>query len=119
MTDPIFANVRQINREADADPQTLRISVDTKAAVNLGEYSRGGKSRGREAVKALDHDLARKEKLIPGGLLEPMSGRSFLFSSAPCGYWRELQNQRLHGGWPGSLVGAAKTGVISYSHLGD
>lgn len=79
MPDPIFANVRQINSEADADPTTLRISVDTKATVNLGEYARGGKSRGREAVKALDHDMASKKKLIPGGLLEPVSGQSFLF----------------------------------------
>lgn len=79
MTDPIFANVRQINSESDADPTTLRISMDTKATVNLGEYSRGGKSRDIEAVKALDHDMASKAKLIPGGLLEPVSGRSFLF----------------------------------------
>ena len=79
MTDAIFANVRQLNQEADADPNTLRISVDTKATVNLGEYSRGGKSRGLEAVKALDHDLASKAKLIPGGILEPVSGQSFVF----------------------------------------
>ena len=79
MTDPIFANVRQINLAADADPTTLRISVDTKATVNLGEYSRGGKSRGSKALKALDHDMASKQKLIPGGLLEPVSGQSFLF----------------------------------------
>lgn len=79
MTDPIFANVRQINLAADADPNTLRVSMDTKATVNLGEYSRGGKSRGLDAVKALDHDMANKEKLIPGGILEPVSGQSFLF----------------------------------------
>ena len=79
MTDPIFANVREINVMADADPNTLRISIDTKATVNLGEYSRGGKSRGLEAVEALDHDMASKEKLIPGGILEPVSGQSFLF----------------------------------------
>lgn len=79
MTDPIFANVHQVNEEADANPTTLRLSVDTKATVNLGEYSRGGKSRGIEAVKALDHDMASKAKLIPGGILEPVSGQSFLF----------------------------------------
>jgi len=79
MTDSIFVNVRQVNREADADPTTLRISVDTKATVNVGDYSRGGKSRGAKAVKALDHDRASKQKLIPGGILEPVSGQSFLF----------------------------------------
>jgi hypothetical protein len=79
MTDAIFAQVRQLNQEADTDPKTLRISVDTKATINLGDYSRGGKSRGLKAVKALDHDMASKEKLIPGGILEPVSGQSFLF----------------------------------------
>ncbi len=75
----IFAQVRRLNQEADADPKTLRISVDSKATINLGDYSRGGKSRALKAVKALDHDMASKEKLIPGGILEPVSGQSFLF----------------------------------------
>jgi Rhodopirellula transposase DDE domain len=79
MTDAIFPNVHRLNIEADTDPNTLRISVDTKATVYLGEYSRRGKSRGIEEVKALDHDMASKEKLIPGGILEPVSGQSFLF----------------------------------------
>ena len=68
-----------MNAAADADPETLRISVDTKATVNVGEYSRGGQSRGRTAVAALDHDMLPKEKLIPGGILEPVNGKSFLF----------------------------------------
>lgn len=53
--------------------------MDTKATVNVGEYSRRGRSRGLEPVKALDHDMMPKEKLVPGGILEPISGRSFLF----------------------------------------
>ena len=40
-TDAIFENVRQINTLADADTETLRISIDTKATVHVGEYSRG------------------------------------------------------------------------------
>ena len=64
---------------ADADPETLRVSIDTKTTVYIGEYSRGGRSRGAEAVKALDHDMCAKEKLIPGGILEPVTGKSFLF----------------------------------------
>ena len=74
----IFANVRAKNAIADADPETLRISVDTKATVNVGDFSRGGKSRGRTAVAAWDHDMHPKEKLIPGGILESVSGKSFL-----------------------------------------
>ena len=68
-----------MNAQADADPETLRISIDTKAIVNVGKYSRGGRSRGVEAVKALDHDMCPKEKLVPGGILEPVTGRSFIF----------------------------------------
>lgn len=68
-----------MNREADADPATLRISVDTKATAHVGEYSRGGQSRGRAPVKALDHDMCPKEKLVPGGILEPLTGNAFIF----------------------------------------
>ncbi len=79
MTDPIFDNVHAANAWADADPQTLRISVDTKATVNVGEYSRGGRSRGKKGVDALDHDMMPKHKLVPGGIVEPMEGRAFVF----------------------------------------
>ena len=48
--------------------------MDTKASVVLGDYSREGKARGLEAVRALDHDLATKAKLVPVGILEVQSG---------------------------------------------
>jgi hypothetical protein len=57
----------------------MRISVDTKATINLGSYSRGGCSRGLQAVKAADHDMRPKDKLVPGGILEIDSRKSFLF----------------------------------------
>ena len=68
-----------MNALADADPETIRISIDTKAVVHVGEYSRRGRSRGVVAVQALDHDMFAKEKLVPGGILEPVTGRAFLF----------------------------------------
>jgi hypothetical protein len=68
-----------MNAWADTDPETLRLSIDTKATVHVGQYSRGGKSRGIKAVEAWDHDMRPKEKLVPGGILEPVSGKSFLF----------------------------------------
>ena len=37
--------------------------------MNLGDYSRDGKARGIQAVKALDHDMASKSKMIPFGIL--------------------------------------------------
>jgi len=68
-----------VNAVTDADPESLRISMDTKATVNVGEYSRYGRSRGLIPVKAWDHDMRPKEKLVPGGILEVISGRAFLF----------------------------------------
>lgn len=56
--------------------------MDTKAVVHVGEYSRGGKSRGFKQVEALDHDMRPKEKLVPGGILEVASGTAFIFFSA-------------------------------------
>lgn len=43
-TDAIFANVAAAKAEARGDPQTLEISMDTKAKVAVGDYSRGGKN---------------------------------------------------------------------------
>ncbi len=73
-TDAIFENVHRINAESDAQEDSLRISVDVKAILKLGELSRRGKARGKEAVKAQDKDLDVKEKLVPFGLLEVVSG---------------------------------------------
>jgi hypothetical protein len=71
--DAIFDNVHKINREADEDPQTLRISLDTKAKVTIGDSSRGGKARGKEAPKGADHDMNPAGKLVPCGILEVMA----------------------------------------------
>lgn len=43
-TDAIFANVAAAKATARGDPESLEISVDTKAKVALGDYSRGGKN---------------------------------------------------------------------------
>jgi transposase len=42
-TDAIFANVQTVRQEVHDDATTLEISIDTKAKVKEGEYSRGGK----------------------------------------------------------------------------
>jgi hypothetical protein len=44
-TDAIFDNLKTVRSTAAADPETLEISVDTKAKVKLGEYSQGGKNK--------------------------------------------------------------------------
>jgi hypothetical protein len=46
-TDALFANVATVQAEARGDPETLEISMDTKAKVALGDYSRGGKNPDR------------------------------------------------------------------------
>ncbi len=47
-TDAIFEQVHQMNQQADADEQTLRISIDTKATVKIADFDRGGKKSGAD-----------------------------------------------------------------------
>jgi hypothetical protein len=76
-TDAIFDAVHRSNAEADADPNCIRISLDTKAAVAIGAFSRGGYNRC--GVKAMDHDFAPEVKLVPFGMLLPETGGSYLW----------------------------------------
>ncbi len=69
-TDAIFENVRRENQASDEREDSLRISVDTKDKVKVGDLSRGGQSRGAEATKANDHDMEYEEKLVPFGILD-------------------------------------------------
>jgi hypothetical protein len=60
-TDAIFDNVRRENQAADDRADSLRISLDTKAKVDLGEFSRDGYARGPQAPHAWDHDMRGKK----------------------------------------------------------
>jgi len=64
-TDAIFENVDRINAESDAREDSLRISIDGKAKLKIGDFSRGGTSRGCEPVKAFDHDFQPKKNSCP------------------------------------------------------
>ena len=64
-TDALFAHVQEARVGSAADPDTPRISIDTKAEVKVGDFSRGG-----EAVKALDHDMRPETIPVPFGILE-------------------------------------------------
>jgi len=55
------------------DGKTKRISMDCKATVNIGDYSRGGRTRGDN--KAADHDMGCDEKYIPFGLVDEDNGQ--------------------------------------------
>jgi hypothetical protein len=78
-TDAIFANVRQENQTADDDPDAVWISMDAKAKVPVGDYSRDGQSRGAEATEAWDHDPEAEKKLIPYGILDVSLGSLTIF----------------------------------------
>jgi hypothetical protein len=58
-----------------------RWSMDGKATVQLGEFSRGGRTRGD--VKACDHDLGSQATYIPCGVVDEDSGQlSITFGSS-------------------------------------
>ncbi|GAC1379112.1 MAG: hypothetical protein NVSMB4_08610 [Acidimicrobiales bacterium] len=48
-TDAIFAHVKAVREQTRNDPEVLEISMDTKAKVSLGDYSRGGKNPNRRS----------------------------------------------------------------------
>lgn len=74
-TDAIFDNVHEGNEDADNSPNSLRISVDAKAKVKIGNLSRRGKDRGQKANEADDHDTEVKATLTPIGIVEVVEGK--------------------------------------------
>lgn len=76
-TDAIFARLHEVNPEADQADNVLRLSMDAKAAVKIGLFSRGGKSRVK--VKAADHDFRPDAVLTPFGILLPRYDDLYLY----------------------------------------
>jgi hypothetical protein len=56
----------------------LRISIDTKAKVKIGPFSRGGLSRAAQPICAADHDLHPDALLVPAGILEDSTNQFYL-----------------------------------------
>ena len=82
-TDAIFATVGAENEKSDQRPDSLQVSIDTKAKVDIGPFSRRGCSRGARAVEATDHDFQPAYKLVPFGILDVMAGwLTILFGSS-------------------------------------
>ena len=79
-TDAIFEQLAQVNARADADDTVLRMSLDAKATVWVGDYSRGGQSR--VTVKAADHDFQPDAKLTPFGIFLPEHDALYLYFTA-------------------------------------
>jgi transposase len=76
-TDAIFEQLKQANPQADRADDTLRISIDAKAAVPIGPFSRRGK--GRTKTKAADHDFKPVASLTPFGIFIPRTDDLWLY----------------------------------------
>lgn len=69
--------MNRINQAADSAADVLRVSIDAKATVKIGPFSRGGKSR--VAVAAADHDFAPEATVTPVGLFLPTLAELFVY----------------------------------------
>jgi transposase len=79
-TDAIFEQVKTVNSEADRADDILRISIDAKATVNVGPFSRRGRSRTK--TKAADHDFKPKATLTPFGIFLPQDDDLWLYMAS-------------------------------------
>jgi Rhodopirellula transposase DDE domain len=61
--------LKQTHEDAGASRDTLRLSLDAKATVKIGPYSRGGKSR--TGNQGADHDFEPLGQLTPFGIFLP------------------------------------------------
>lgn len=77
-TDAIFENVAQQHALAKLNSRILRISIDVKAKVKVGNLSRGGYSRLQESSIADDHDQKWDAVLVPFAIYELNSDNVFI-----------------------------------------
>jgi len=75
-TDAIFEKIHEVNRKADETDGVARLSMDAKATVKLGPFSRGGRNRSK--VEALDHDFGSTGALTPFNILLPQHDELFI-----------------------------------------
>jgi hypothetical protein len=76
-TNAIFTELKQVHADAAVARDTLRASLDAKATIKIGPFSRGGYSRTGNA--GADHDFAPVGQLTPFGIFGP--GKKHLSSS--------------------------------------
>ena len=67
------SRISKKDAQAIAAGNVKRWSIDCKATVQLGEFSRGGLTRGE--VKGCDHDLGCEAKYVPCGVVDEDSGQ--------------------------------------------
>ena len=101
-TDAIFERLNQLNPQADQADDVLRLSLDAKATVKIGCFSRGGKSRVER--KAADHDFKPDLTLTPYGIFLPRYDDLYLYFTASSvtsdfmvdmldRWWREMRQR--------------------------
>ena len=96
-TDAIFENVHRVNRIADETQGVIRISIDTKATVDIGPFSRKGKCR--TGNKACDHDYdAELELKLFGTFLPELDETYFYFTSSNA--TADFMVDMIEGLWP-------------------
>jgi len=79
-TDAIFEQLDKLHKEAEQDETILRVSMDTKAVVLIGPFSRKGKTR--VIIRAADHDFKPDAKLTPFGILLPQYNEVYVYFTA-------------------------------------
>lgn len=75
-TDAIFENIEKKDRLENIQGSVKRLSMDCKATVCIGDFSRGGVTRGDN--KACDHDMGCKEKYTPCGIVDEDTGQLYI-----------------------------------------
>jgi hypothetical protein len=66
-----------VHEQAATEADTLRLSLDSKAPVAIGPFSRGGQSR--TGTTGVDHDFKPDGVLTPFGIFQPQTAASTLF----------------------------------------
>jgi hypothetical protein len=76
-TDAIFEQLAHIHAAAREDNTVLRLSLDAKATLNIGPFSRRGQTRVH--LRAVDHDFKPEESLTPYGIFLPGLDELYLY----------------------------------------
>jgi hypothetical protein len=95
------------NQHSDHNPNALRLSIDSKAKVKIGNLSRGGKDRRINPLQADDHDSEWLAVLVPFGILNTETDQLSIYfgQSAETSdfivdclhhWWRDHQTQYRH-----------------------
>lgn len=95
-TDAIFEQLATVHEQAREDNSVLRLSIDAKARVKVGPFSRHGQSRA--VVNAVDHDFKAEATLTPLGIFLPDYDEVYLYF-APSGLTADFILDSLHDFW--------------------